>query len=960
MYAEIAVNIEAGLANNFHYHVPRDLEETVQVGCLVEVEFGQRLAQGIVLAFSDDAPVADTKPVISLIGDAPVVRPWQIELAQWLSEQYLTPLNLCLRLLLPPGLTRMSDITLAVNPYWDGSGRLTETQAELISLLRQKGDMRGRQLKRALPKMDWQTAANQLVKRGVLQRGSVLDPPKSRPKEVRTAELSAGPRQIKAAAMQLGRANKQADLLDWLAASDDPLPPEDEAATAVNAAPQHLNKLLQAGLIQRSPAVQLVIGLKPLADVPVQWREQFAQLPLPVEQINPDNLVEWETAGLIEQIAEPARLGLAIPPRAIAEQLYRLRSGQQYYQILTYLARAAAPVALTKLYAETESNINHLRKLAALDLVKLGSEEVWRDPLADKDFAPSEAPPLTHDQEQAWRPIEAAMLDGKGGDGRRPFLLHGVTGSGKTEIYMRAIDLALERGQTAIVLVPEIALTPQTVRRFAARFPGRVAVLHSRLSDGERYDTWRRARQGLFDIVVGPRSALFTPLNNLGVIVLDEEHDGSYKQGPPIPPPYYHARETAVKLGQIVNATVILGSATPDLVSYHRAQGGRYALIELPRRIMGHRERLTAQAARIQRDSQYGPSGDDPEDAWTIPLPPIQIVDLRQELRAGNRTIFSRALRQAIDETLARKEQAILFLNRRGTASFVICRDCGLTLKCPKCDLPLTYHRPDLQLVCHHCGRKEPSRHECPQCGSDRIRHFGLGTEQTEALVKAEWPDARVVRWDSDTTAGRDTHETLLASFINQEADILVGTQMIAKGLDLPLVTLVGVISADVSLGLPDYQTGERAYQVLSQVAGRAGRGLLGGRVIIQTYQPDHYAIQAAAEHDYVSFYLEEIRFRTQHGLPPFRRLARLLLVDPINDRAQREAASLAKALRLHVRDKQLGATEILGPTPAFFSRIDGRYRWQILARTPDPVRLLTDFNIPAPWFVDIDPESVL
>jgi primosomal protein N' (replication factor Y) (superfamily II helicase) len=961
MYAEIAVNIEAGLANNFHYHLPRDLEETVQVGCLVEVEFGRRLAQGIVVAFSDDAPVADTKPIISLIDDAPVVRPWQIELAQWLSQQYLTPFNLCLRLLLPPGLTRMSDITLAVNPYWDGEGRLTETQAELISLLRQKGDMRGRQLKRALPKMDWRTAATQLIKRSILQRGSILEPPRSRPKQIRTAELSAGPRQIKAAAMQLGRANKQADLLDWLAASDDPLPPEDEVLTAVNATPQHLNKLLKAGLIQRSPAVKLVVGLRPSNDVPAQWRDLIEQLPLPVEQIDPGDLAELETAGLIEQIAEPARLGLAIPARAVAEQLYRLRGGERYHRILSYLARAATAVSLTDLYADTDSNISHLRKLSALDLIKLGSEEVWRDPLADKDFAPSEAPSLTHDQERAWEKIERVMLAENGGDGRRPFLLHGVTGSGKTEIYMRAIDLALERGQTAIVLVPEIALTPQTVRRFAARFPGRAAVLHSRLSDGERYDTWRRARQGLFDIVVGPRSALFTPLDNLGVIVLDEEHDGSYKQTPPIPPPYYHARETAVKLGQISNAIVILGSATPDLVSYHRAQAGRYELIELPRRIMGHRERLTAQAARIQRDSQYGPSDDDPEDAWTIPLPPIQIVDLRQELRAGNRTIFSRALRQAIDETLARQEQAILFLNRRGTASFVICRDCGLTLKCPKCDTPLTYHRPNLHLVCHHCGRKEPPHQQCPQCGSDRIRYFGLGTEQVEALVRAEWPDARVVRWDRDTTAGRgDAHETLLASFINQEADILVGTQMIAKGLDLPLVTLVGVISADVSLGLPDYQTGERAYQVLSQVAGRAGRGLLGGRVIIQTYQPDHYAIQAAAEHDYVSFYLEEIRFRTQHGLPPFRRLARLLIIDPINDRAQREATRLAKALRLHVRDKQLGATEILGPTPPFFSRIDGRYRWQILARTPDPVRLLADFDVPAPWLVDIDPESVL
>jgi primosomal protein N' (replication factor Y) len=336
------------------------------------------------------------------------------------------------------------------------------------------------------------------------------------------------------------------------------------------------------------------------------------------------------------------------------------------------------------------------------------------------------------------------------------------------------------------------------------------------------------------------------------------------------------------------------------------------------------------------------------------------VVDLRQELRAGNRTIFSRALERARTETLDRGEQAILFLNRRGTSTFVMCRDCGLVLKCPRCDAPLTYHRPRMMLMCHHCGRKEPPHQECPQCASRRIKYFGLGTEQVETLVQQRWPQARITRWDQDTTAGRNTHETLLASFINQEANVLVGTQMIAKGLDLPLVTLVGVISADVSLGLPDYRTGERAFQVLAQVAGRAGRGLLGGRVIVQTYQPEHYAVVAAAEHDFASFYIDEIRIRTQHSLPPFRRLAKLVYVDPVNERGQREAERLVKGLRLHIREMALGATEILGPTPPFFNRIDGRFRWQIIIRSPDPIRLLTDFPIPPTWIVDIDPVSTL
>ncbi|MBE2223086.1 MAG: primosomal protein N' [Anaerolineae bacterium] len=921
MYAVLVINIEAPLEGAFHYDIPRDLEPVLQVGHLVEVEFGRRLAQGIVVAFDDQAPVEDVKPVIALIDEVPVVRPWQVELAQWLSEMYLAPLNGCLRLMLPPGLTRWSDVVVDINPYWDGNGRLTDTQEQLITLLRKHGDLRGRQIRRLMPKTDWKNAITQLANRSILRKASVLDPPRVRPKQIRTAELIASPARVQDALRQLGRSNKQADVLLYLADLDDPLPEETAVLQATNATEKHLQSLAEAGLLTRTPSQSTI------------HNSQFI-------------------------------ISLSIPHSAILPAVMRLRGAETYYNIITLLTAAAQPVSISDIYAETGANITHLRKLVKLDLIRFGSEEVWRDPLADRDFTPAFAPQLTTDQVRAWGRVKVAMIKAEGerqnAEEGRAFLLHGVTGSGKTEIYMRAIEYALAQGQQAVVLVPEIALTPQTVRRFAARFPGRVAVLHSGLSEGERYDTWRRARQGLFDIVVGPRSALFTPLPNIGVIVLDEEHDGSYKQTPPVPPPYYHARETAVQLGQILNATVILGSATPDLVTYHKAQAGRYQLIELPKRVMGHRGRVESQAARLAVTSVYQRDSDDPDDALTIPLPPIQVVDLRQELRAGNRSIFSRALDKAITETLARGEQAILFLNRRGTASFVICRDCGYVARCPRCDMPLTYHRPHASLVCHHCGRREPQTPECPACGSKRIRYFGLGTEQVEEQVQQRWPEARITRWDRDTTAGRDAHEQLLASFINQEADILVGTQMIAKGLDLPLVTLVGVISADVSLGLPDYRTGERAYQVLSQVAGRAGRGLLGGRVIIQTYQPEHYAVVAAADHDYAGFYIEEIRFRTQYTLPPFRRMAKLVWVDPVNERGQREAEQVAKALRMHARDLALAATEILGPVPPFFNRIDGRYRWQIIIRSPNPNRLLAEFPIPARWIVDIDPVSTL
>jgi primosomal protein N' (replication factor Y) len=937
MYAELVINVEAALEGAFHYHVPRDMARTLRIGHLVEVEFGRRLAQGIVISFDDTAPVQETKPIISLVDPEPVVLWWQIELAHWMSQQYLTPFNACLRLFLPPGITRWADVTLDINPYWDGNGRLTDLQQTIITILRQNGDMRGRQLQKMLRKQeekgDWKTAVAQLHRRQIIRKASVLDPPRVRPKQIRTAELIAPPEHWQTAVTTLGRPNKQADILAYLLHTDDPLPSETAVLQATHASAKQIAQLTADHLIYRDA-------------IP----------------------------------GEIPTISLAIPRREALRQLLERRGASTYYHILHLLEQESQPVNISQLYAQTNATIKHLRQLANLDLIRFGSAEIWRDSLADRDFVPAQAPLLTPDQARVWGRVKMHMLatapdttpnsepddDPDADDDDTPptrplpFLLHGVTGSGKTEIYMRAIAHALDQGQRAIVLVPEIALTPQTVRRFAARFPGRVAVLHSRLTEGERYDTWRRARAGLFDIVVGPRSALFTPLPHLGVIILDEEHDPSYKQTPPVPPPYYHTRETAVHLTTILNATLIMGSATPDIATYHQARGGKYHLLELPKRVMGHRLRIADQAQRVHVTTHYQHQDTDPDDALTIPLPPIQIVDLRQELRAGNRSIFSRALETAVTETLERGEQAILFLNRRGAASYVFCRDCGYVARCPRCDMPLTFHRADQLLVCHHCGRRERNLTECPQCASHRIKHFGLGTEQVETQVAQRWPTARITRWDRDTTAGRDTHETLLASFINHESDILIGTQMIAKGLDLPLVTLVGVISADVSLGLPDYHTGERAFQILAQVAGRAGRGLLGGRVILQTYQPEHYAIQAAAEHDFISFYLEEIRFRTQHSLPPFRRMARLLYIDPVNERGQREAEKLAKGLRQHIREKALGATDILGPVPPFFSRIDGRYRWHIIIRSPDPIRLLADFPIPRPWQIDIDPVSTL
>ncbi len=641
-------------------------------------------------------------------------------------------------------------------------------------------------------------------------------------------------------------------------------------------------------------------------------------------------------------------------------------------KVLDFLVDELEPVDVSWVYAETGADFQDLKTLAEKGLIELGEAEVWRDSLAGQVFVPVEPPELTADQAAICQTIVQRILQPPAG---RPsgetFLLHGVTGSGKTEIYLRALEAALAQGQRAIVLVPEIALTPQTIRRFATRFPGKVAVWHSELGEGERYDTWRRARSGEVDVVVGARSALFAPLPNLGLIVLDEEHDPAYKQDRVIAVAY-HAREAAVEYARRLRAVCVLGSATPDVVSYYRAKQGVYHLLELPERIMGHVRYIKEQASQLHVQPAYHPLLNGPSEAQTIDLPPVDVVDLRQELRAGNTSIFSRRLQKALSEVLAKGEQAILFLNRRGTATFVFCRDCGQAVMCPKCNMPLTQHltggaaagreprgAASSRLVCHHCGFTRPLPEVCPNCGSRRVRFFGTGTEKVEETLRALAPQARTLRWDRDVTRTKGAHDLILRQFSAHEADVLIGTQMIAKGLDLPLVTLVGVISADVGLGLPDYRAPERTFQILTQVAGRAGRGLLGGRVVLQTYQPEHYVLQAAARHDYAEFFVRELRYRKELGYPPFRRLMRLVYRHADNARAEAETTIVAEQLKLRLKDGKFPATEIVGPTPCFFQKVAGDYRWQVIIRSPDPAALARDLALRG-WLVDVDPESLL
>ncbi len=676
---------------------------------------------------------------------------------------------------------------------------------------------------------------------------------------------------------------------------------------------------------------------------------------------------------VVELAIPPARVDDIVRQRFDPHQVASTRRSavERRAAILLALARERQPLNVGRIYASIPgATLADLRVLAEDDLIVLRQQEILRDPLAEFTFLPDTPPQLTTDQAAAWEVIRDAL---DGGGMSRPILVHGVTGSGKTELYMRAVEHVLGQGRSAIILVPEIALTPQTIRRFGARFAGRMGLIHGELSAGERYDTWRRARSGQFDVVVGPRSALFTPMRRLGLIVIDECHDDSYKQSPPTPPPYYHAIPTAIELAREQGALVLMGSATPSVTMYAQAalpgssEPGEITLLELPARIMGHRRAIEMQAIHFHIDrTRYTHDPDAPEEAVMIDLPPVRVVDMRQELRAGNRSIFSRALATALEETLKRNEQAILFLNRRGTATYVFCRNCGHVLECPRCGIPLTWHVAHNQsgergiLVCHHCNYRGHPPDQCPECGSGQIRYFGGGTQRVEEEVIRRFSEARTVRWDRDTTASKGSHNVLLQQFVNGQANVLIGTQMVAKGLDLPLVTLVGVISADTALYLPDYRSSERTFQLVTQVAGRAGRGLLGGQVIIQTYAPDHYAIQAAANHDFHAFFQQEMAFRRKIGYPPFARLVRLLIRAEDNEHAKAEATELHRLLSRQIAERRLVSTSLIGPAPAFYARLDNLYRWHVIVRGPNPADILDVLPASPRLHVDIDPVTLL
>ena len=617
-------------------------------------------------------------------------------------------------------------------------------------------------------------------------------------------------------------------------------------------------------------------------------------------------LQEMENEGLIERTQTQSnsfvKTKLVRFVRLLPESLpgdNKLTAAQE--RVIAGLKRQVQKVPLQTVLKEAQVGAATLITMEKKGIVSINTEVVRRDPFYD---AQTQAPSnymVTAAQSSVLTEIESAIQNGT----YSAFLLHGVTGSGKTEVYIRAMRTALSQGKSAMMLVPEIALTPVFSRRLREHFGENVAIFHSSLQRGERFDEWSRVKAGEARVVIGTRSAVFAPVKDLGLIVVDEEHESSYRQQDS---PYYNGRDTAIVRAQKESAVVVLGSATPSLESFHNSKNGKYRYLSLPERIGGR------------------------------PMADASIVDMRNVFaRHGKPRVFSDELLEAIKETQDRKEQSIILLNRRGYSSFVLCRSCGETVQCKNCDVTLTYHRSERVMICHYCNYREAVPSMCRHCGKDYIHYVGEGTEQLEELLKKAFPTLRVARIDKDTTSNRRRFEKILQDFSDGELDALVGTQMLAKGHDFPNVTLVGVVSVDAGLALADFRASERTFQLITQVAGRAGRGDRPGRVLIQTYHPNHYALRHACAQDYEAFYEEEIRYRQNHSYPPFIALASFLVHGPDLSKVRNAALELRKHLDLANQDR---TSRILGPAPAPLARLKGEHRFQLLIKSRSRRRL--------------------
>jgi primosomal protein N' (replication factor Y) len=653
-------------------------------------------------------------------------------------------------------------------------------------------------------------------------------------------------------------------------------------------------------------------------------------------------LKQWMKQGLLEERQAikhrtQVKKQLFVKPTVNQHDLFAAiedlpKNASQQKKIAHYFLTNPEPIALADLLSALGGTSATVRALEERQLVSVFEQEVGRDPYANRTFKASQAMKMTDEQQVACDTITQAISM----EQSETFLLRGVTGSGKTEVYLQAIEHCLQLGKQAIVLVPEISLTPQMVERFKSRFGDLVAVLHSRLSAGERLDEWRKIVNNQVKVAIGARSAVFAPFEQLGLIIIDEEHETSYKQEES---PKYHARDVAIERARHHQATVVLGTATPSLESYAAVQDRTFTLLEMDQRVFKQE------------------------------MPSVEIVDMREELAAGNRSMFSRPLHQAIEDRLTKREQSILLLNRRGHSTFVMCRSCGYTVLCPHCEIAMTYHRQTQLLRCHYCGHADREPKQCPSCSSAHIRYFGTGTQRVEEQLMQQFPGIRVIRMDVDTTSTKGAHEQLLTRFRNKEADVLLGTQMVAKGLDFPDVTLVGVIAADTVLHLPDFRASERTFQLLTQVAGRAGRHTLPGEVVIQTYHPEHYSLTFAKNHDFNGFAEKELDLRAKLNYPPY---CKLILVTFSHVRSP--IAMQAAQQFIDVFRTQLGGEPItiLGPVAAPIAKIKDRYRIQCLIKYRDELTVLN--GVQEAWLeiekktesidlsiqIDVDPQLLL
>ncbi|GMU40004.1 MAG: primosomal protein N' [Chloroflexota bacterium] len=885
-YVKVAVNAGRATYMTFSYAVPPGRE--VVAGDVVHVPFGKRSLQGIVVEGPFDTPGYDPdaiRPLDPPVEGAPSVSPDRLALAEWVREYYLSPAWEAFALVLPPGAGERPVTAVA-----RGEGEpvaLSERQAAIYDALREEpvdvDDLRTR-LAEVVPARSFEAALNVLLRRGLAVLRYRLDRPRGRARVVEVVRLVVSPSRARAFSEGIAgrRSSRRARAIRAALDAGGSLP-YDRAVREARGAPAVETLIEDGTFVRDGEAVRLAIA------------PQAAERLL---RVLSRGLVEQAAAAVLDRLAALGEAGdrPELPVRGLPAEAGR----------------------------ETATAIDRLVEVGLLTRAEVLDR---RDPLSALQVVVRPAVELVPEQRAASARIRAA-IDAREGQG---MLLWGVTGSGKTEVYLDALRHTIERGRRALVLVPEIALTPQTVRRFAERFPGRVGVLHSGLSLGEAYDQWHAIAEGRFDVVIGSRSAVFAPQPDLGLIVIDEAHEWTYKQHDPAP--RYDARTVALELGRRAGAAVVFGTATPDAESWFAAAEGRLERIDLPRRI------------RAVEDPQSGRVR-----LWPVSdLPEVEVVDMH-----GVNRLFSPRLVEALGEVLDRDEQAILFLNRRGFAGYLLCAR-GHSPTCTSCDVSMSLHE-DGRLVCHQCGR---SRRLPPACQQDRcglpLRPLRAGTQQVETEVRRHFPTARVLRWDRDTARTREQHEAIIGAFQRQHADVLVGTQMVAKGLDLPLVTLVGVVLADYSLREGDFRSRERTFQLLVQVAGRAGRAQRDGRVIVQTLRPEEDAVAFAAAHDVDGFFERELAWRSERGYPPFKRMVRLLFQHTNEAYAAEEARRMALELRTLAVDRP--GVEVTGPTPPQVARSRGRHRWSILVRGDAPADLVRDLDdLPPGWVVDVDP----